>query len=454
MPTKGQKRHAKEKQTYDNLDDEYINSDSEQDMLSNSQHSDSEDNQSVASDMDTVADEAVEENGRSVEPGPSHGDIATYVPPQQRKLQSSSESTRALRRILNGLLNRLSEANIEAVFNQMSDLFKTNPRRDVADALIDILLATHASNTRQLESLTMIHAVLIYLLHCDVGADIGALIIQNIVQKFDVIWKEVNENPSAADLDENGMGIGKSAMNLITLLACLYEFQVVSCVLIYAIVNEILACTNEFNIELLLRILRLSGHQLRQDDAAALRQIVADLQLKEKSQACGSSSRFRFLMEMIADMKNNKRRLVIQSDHIVNMKKLVKSIQAKKALNSPEALRVTLDDIRSVGVKGKWWVIGNAWAGNESQAAATVDAAIAETTKAHQAVLAVAKKQGMNTDIRKSIFVVLMTSEDYMDAFERLHKIGLKHKQEREIVLVILHCCGQVDAQNHLGAFN
>lgn len=35
-------------------------------------------------------------------------------------------------------------------------------------------------------------------------------------------------------------------------------------------------------------------------------------------------------------------------------------------------------------------------------------------------VLEVAKKQRMNTDVRRNIFCVIMTSEDYLDAFEKL----------------------------------
>ena len=35
-------------------------------------------------------------------------------------------------------------------------------------------------------------------------------------------------------------------------------------------------------------------------------------------------------------------------------------------------------------------------------------------------VLELAKKQRMNTEVRRNIFCVLMTSEDYLDAFEKL----------------------------------
>lgn len=35
-------------------------------------------------------------------------------------------------------------------------------------------------------------------------------------------------------------------------------------------------------------------------------------------------------------------------------------------------------------------------------------------------VLELARKQRMNTDIRKNIFCIIMTSEDYLDAFEKI----------------------------------
>lgn len=35
-------------------------------------------------------------------------------------------------------------------------------------------------------------------------------------------------------------------------------------------------------------------------------------------------------------------------------------------------------------------------------------------------ILELARKQRMNTDIRRNIFCVLMSSEDYLDAFEKL----------------------------------
>lgn len=66
-----------------------------------------------------------------------------------------------------------------------------------------------------------------------------------------------------------------------------------------------------------------------------------------------------------------------------------------------------------------------------------------EATTFSQKILDLARKQRMNTDIRRNIFCVLMTAEDYLDAFEKLHHLGLKNQQEREVIYVILDCCLQ-----------
>ena len=97
---------------------------------------------------------------------------------------------------------------------------------------------------------------------------------------------------------------------------------------------------------------------------------------------------------------------------------------------------MTLDDLLNAETKGKWWLVGAAWAGNplvdrqkEMEAAKAVDSTQAKKkakqvavddddeeldllgTDNHEELIKLAKKQGMNTDIRRSIFVIMMTSD-------------------------------------------
>merc|ERR1712232_868876 len=63
-------------------------------------------------------------------------------------------------------------------------------------------------------------------------------------------------------------------------------------------------------------------------------------------------------------------------------------------------------------------------------------------------ILKLAKKQGMNTDIRRAIFTCIMNADDYIDAFDNLLKIPLKGKQDREIINVLIHCCSKEKKYN------
>jgi hypothetical protein len=54
----------------------------------------------------------------------------------------------------------------------------------------------------------------------------------------------------------------------------------------------------------------------------------------------------------------------------------------------------------------------------------------------------------MNTDVRRNIFIVLMSSEDYADAVEKLLKMKLKDKQDREIAREIVLCAAQERVHN------
>lgn len=83
-----------------------------------------------------------------------------------------------------------------------------------------------------------------------------------------------------------------------------------------------------------------------------------------------------------------------------------------------EPLRVSLEDLHSTETKGKWWLVGAAWDGDP-----LVDKQAEFTKKANPVkekvapsnntvdLVQIARSQGMNTDIRRSIFVVLMSSE-------------------------------------------
>lgn len=81
--------------------------------------------------------------------------------------------------------------------------------------------------------------------------------------------------------------------------------------------------------------------------------------------------------------------------------------------------------------RGQWWLSGdfnvNSNQNNIKEVANTIDMEVVETQK----MLQLAATQRMNTDARRAIFCVIMSGEDYIDAFEKLLRLDLPGKQVR-----------------------
>lgn len=60
--------------------------------------------------------------------------------------------------------------------------------------------------------------------------------------------------------------------------------------------------------------------------------------------------------------------------------------------------------------KGRWWIIGSAWKGDEQKNTQNVQQ---KKDKYDKKILEMAKKYRMNTDTRKNIFCILFTAEVY-----------------------------------------
>lgn len=102
-------------------------------------------------------------------------------------------------------------------------------------------------------------------------------------------------------------------------------------------------------------------------------------------------------------------------------------------------LQLRVEDVQLRGIswaklldpekKGQWWLGG----GNAEEqgpdvrieVAGAMDAGAVEAER----MLELAAAQRMNTDARRAVFCVVMSGEDYMDAFEKLLRLKLPGKQ-------------------------
>ncbi|KAI3355315.1 hypothetical protein L3Q82_018170 [Scortum barcoo] len=360
-----------------------------------------------------------------------------YVPPHLRNAGDDKRKAELekLKRNVKGLVNRLSEPNIASISGQLEELYMSCSRKDMNDTLTEVLLAACVTPALMPDRLLMEHVLLVSVLHHAVGLEVGAHFLETVVRKFDDVYK----NP----------GKGKECDNLVAIVGHLYNFQVVHSGLIFDILKRLVGAFTEKDVELVLFVLRNVGFALRKDDALALKELISEGQ--HKASNLGSKfqdqTRVRFMLETMMALKNNDMRKIpgYDPEPVERLRKLQRTLIHRSAGGSDMKLRVSLDNLLEAEQVGRWWIVGSSWSGApmiSEQGNATSKQSTAEG-QFSATVLELARKQRMNTEVRRNIFCVIMTSEDYLDAFEKLLRMGLKDKQEREIVHVLMDCCLQ-----------
>uniref|UniRef100_A0A7S3MET0 MI domain-containing protein n=1 Tax=Spumella elongata TaxID=89044 RepID=A0A7S3MET0_9STRA len=416
-----------------------------------------------------------------------------YVPPAKRKaalmeVDESSENVQSIRRQLNGLMNKLSDQSKDSIIRAIKSIFDRNSVTVASLVLKDAILAACAHPTQVMGNLIPIYAAIVAALHCSISIDVGAYMVENLTA---VLVKSIADATAATkagtETSQSSGYIGtKLPANALLLLVYLYNLRVLHHTLIVDIMNQLADCDPlnksasmgefvELKVELLECLINHCGVSIRGDDPMSLKTVVNTLSkrlasmpsLLEETEGDAGSSRLRFMFEALTDLKNNKSRR-IQTTNAEAVKKLRKWLGAmkpilgqKQAGTSDPCLRVSLQDLLNAETKGRWWRTGASWVGKQQEAAEKEEAERkAASEKANKRVksskelseeeklLELAGKLGMNSATRRKIFVVMMSSRDVTDAFERLSRLELKGKEDREVARVLAQCCAQERTYN------
>ncbi|XP_050548681.1 nucleolar MIF4G domain-containing protein 1 [Daktulosphaira vitifoliae] len=359
---------------------------------------------------------------------------SVYVPPHLRKKDvHESEQLKRLRQQIKGLLNRLAETNMHSISRQIEDLYQVNSRNDMNETLYQCIY----NSVVQSQCITPYRIIvesstLITILHTNVGNEVGAFFLQNLANKLN----ELNESKIVKIED-------KTIDNIVLLLCCMYAFKVFHNGFIFEILDKFLMKFEEKHIDLILSILRTIGFNLRKDNPMLIKKLLLDIQ-KKSSDFCKSTdnnSRVKFMLEILLAIKNNNVNKIPTSSeqcYAVYIEHIQKTIRTYFRYNkTPAELAISFEDLLNAENKGRWWIVGSAWKGMEQ----TSKNLPQKTTDIYdKKLLELAKKYRMNTDTRKNIFCILFTAEDYLDAFNKLIRLGLKGPQQEEIISVLIHC--------------
>ncbi|KAG4076750.1 hypothetical protein HA402_002037 [Bradysia odoriphaga] len=381
-----------------------------------------------------------DKDGKVIEPETSAKD-GKYIPPHVRARLAAEggddpkklEKLNRLKKQLKGWLNRLSEANMYKIVGDIDNLYMQNPRYDMNVTLTSLIFDSLVSNVLAPERMVLEHMLLIAALHGNVGSEVGAHFLQFTIEKFNSMLANLH----GYDVED------KQLDNVIFIICHMYTFKLFHHGLIFEILQKLTSELCEKSVECVLLTLKSIGFALRKDDPMALKDLIATLQTKtnEASDELKNNARLKYMLDVLLAVKNNNVNKIPQYDPSLaeHLRKILKTLLVNgKYVTS---LNITLDDLLKADQRGKWWVVGSAWSGNVDDigVAKSVKTGKKEQMKFSEQMLELAKKQRMNTDDRRNVFCVLMTAEDYIEAFEKLHQLAIK--DHRVIVTVIIHCC-------------
>ncbi|XP_049853505.1 nucleolar MIF4G domain-containing protein 1 [Schistocerca gregaria] len=371
------------------------------------------------------------------------GTTGKYVPPHMRLKNEAEDDKKQLlllrlKKQMKGLLNRLSEGNMKNIATQVEQLYMSNSRHDMNKILSELLMESLVVPVRTPERLIMEHALLVAVLHSNVDTEVGIHFLQASVKRFHELCSEIKDTED------------KQLDNIVLIISHLYNFKVFDSVLMYDILKVLSETFTEKEIELILIILKSVGFTLRKDNPIALKELILRLQQKAgSSEHLRENTRVKFMLDVLLAIKNNNMAKIPNFDptHSEHLKKLLKGILHKGAYVTE--VKLTLQDLLKADQQGRWWVVGSAWTGAlPSQEGGKTSIISKKDTAYSSQLLELARKQRMNTDVRRDIFCIVMTAEDYLDSFEKLLHLGLKNQQEREIIHVTLDCCLQEKRYN------
>ncbi|KAL7096394.1 hypothetical protein ACP275_10G076600 [Erythranthe tilingii] len=361
----------------------------------------------------------------------SNAGLGKYVPPHLRSHSGDESAEYAqVRKRVRGLLNKLSETNVESITAEISTLLQSVGRTAGSQIVSEEVVASCSGGPRGNEQYAAVFASFVAGMACSVGIDFGAKLLERLAKCFEEEYLK----------DDN-----LSLRNVTLLLSYLYVFGICSSELIYDFLIMLGKRLTEVDVSTVLTVLQCCGIKLRGDDPVGMKNFISSVQsrvneLKASSEDGKSNinnKRMEFMLETICDIKNNKKRSKEDTVQHTRIKKWLQKLRVDDILIRGLKWSKLLDPSK----KGQWWLSGENASKRENveEVANTIDKEILETKK----MLQLAASQRMNTDARRAIFCVIMSGDDYVDAFEKLLRLDLPGKQDREIIRVLVECCLQ-----------
>jgi nucleolar MIF4G domain-containing protein 1 len=380
--------------------------------------------------------------------------VAKYVPPSLRKAAGTEDENRIrLRRQVQGLINRLTDANLLSIVQSTEELYQKNARGDVTEVITDAIMTQICKPESLPDQFFVLVGGFAAATYRLIGSSFGSHLIRRVVTDFGAEYDRMDKDTDGTS------GIQKEASNLLTFLSQLYVFEVVTCKILFDYMERLLSDLNEINVELLLRICRMGGRLMRRDDPQALKHVSTVLNQEVSKVGYASiSARTKFMIETIADLKNSKPKArgmdsAVVSEHVQRMRKKLGELKSQSRRQEGLApMGIGLEDVEGADTRGKWWLVGASVPNNlvnpkketgdkkksnggESSDEEDMDFVLPDFP-------AKARAQGLSGTPQIAIFTALMSAPNYEEGYKQFLNLRLKKDDQLEIARVLIQCVG------------
>jgi nucleolar MIF4G domain-containing protein 1 len=434
--------------------------------------------------------------------------LAAGATTNQPATTTNEEEERIVRRI-RGLMNRLTEASIQGIVTDLAKLYDTENRRLVSEQVCIEMLAATAEGPRATERFAAVAAASVAgLAAVSKTQEILANFLSRVAIRLETAAaasgggdgnsnskeKSTTATITTAEEDIKPLssedGDSLTRHNLVMVISHLFVIKALHSDMIFSLLNHWRERFNDTDLTMMSILLHGCGLALRSADPVGMKEFVISIHSRaaEVGGMGSLSRRAQIMLQLVVDIKNNRKRPQNSSNSSNNG-----GSTAATTVLSPMVMKWLksggVDDVSIAGLKwsrvlekdkrGRWWLPveagdmapaalpGSSAAAQELNAVLTggrrngvaaninmnnsnsVDRILtAEQQQQQQNLLAIAAKMKMNTDTKRAIFLVVMSSEDCIDAHEKLIRLGLKGDKERDIIRVTMECCLQEKTWN------
>ncbi|KRY85413.1 Nucleolar MIF4G domain-containing protein 1, partial [Trichinella pseudospiralis] len=362
----------------------------------------------------------------------------TFTSPEEQAMAERVE------KILKRFINKLSESNVLVSSREVMELFRTNPHHVIKRVFTEVIIDACFTAFRLPDRLLLTISVLVGILHSTLSSDfsdphivLGAYFVEVLVQKLEE--KRTDENEQ--EIESNALQNGYLLVAYLCAMKASEICVVTSYKLLMDIFNSLMQSGRCLDLQLLVPLVRNLGFVLRKACPTDLKDFVIFAIAKMEKYGSKSSRAEAFtniLMNDLNSIKNNNASKICHYDPdlIDHFTKLLRSCLSRKTPEMP--LAFGLMDILEAPTKGRWWIVGSSYVVPVADANKSGDL---NQFNYSEDLLRLAKKNRMNTDLKRNIFCCILSAEDYLNAFEKLLKLNLSDKQEREIIHILFVCC-------------